>query len=273
MPAEHSERVGVGSLRAPRDIVNPPTMVAPAWAAAPPSRRRPEQRPEHRPPPPGRQPAIREQQDTRENTGQTEYDMPPTPPARRATGSDPGGRRQPQQRVLFRHHGGRQRSPTRRAAPSQWRCAERGCQITSTARRQYTTTATAHEDRKWRSRVPAVMAASSPSSTSAVTSASAVNPASNQVPRVPGADRYASRTQRYARTVPGTLPLSTEPSAQIPVTPGLRRPVLCHASRRAPPMAVVVAPCATRRRWRVFEPLVQVEQACGLCLRSLAWLM
>ena len=34
-----------------------------------------------------------------------------------------------------------------------------------------------------------------------------------------------------------------------------------------------VMPCATRRRWRVFEPLVQVEDACGLCLRSLAWLM
>jgi hypothetical protein len=34
-----------------------------------------------------------------------------------------------------------------------------------------------------------------------------------------------------------------------------------------------VVPCATRRRWRVFEPLVQVEHACGLCLRSLAWLM
>jgi hypothetical protein len=35
----------------------------------------------------------------------------------------------------------------------------------------------------------------------------------------------------------------------------------------------VVVSCATRRRWRVFEPLVQVEHACGLCLRSLAWLM
>jgi len=34
-----------------------------------------------------------------------------------------------------------------------------------------------------------------------------------------------------------------------------------------------VVPCATRRRWRVFEPLVRVEHACGLCLRSLAWLM
>jgi hypothetical protein len=34
-----------------------------------------------------------------------------------------------------------------------------------------------------------------------------------------------------------------------------------------------VVPCATRRRGRVFEPLVQVEDACGLCLRSLAWLM
>jgi hypothetical protein len=34
-----------------------------------------------------------------------------------------------------------------------------------------------------------------------------------------------------------------------------------------------VVPCATCRRWRVFESLVQVEHAWGLCLRSLAWLM
>ena len=34
-----------------------------------------------------------------------------------------------------------------------------------------------------------------------------------------------------------------------------------------------VMPCATRRCWRVFEPLGQVEHACGLCLGSLAWLM
>ena len=31
--------------------------------------------------------------------------------------------------------------------------------------------------------------------------------------------------------------------------------------------------CVTRRDLRVFEPLVQVEHAWGLCLRSLAWLM
>ena len=39
--------------------------------------------------------------------------------------------------------------------------------------------------------------------------------------------------------------------------------------------AVVAVPCATRRRWRVFGTfsLVQVEQACGLWLRTLAWLM
>lgn len=30
--------------------------------------------------------------------------------------------------------------------------------------------------------------------------------------------------------------------------------------------------CATRRRWRVFKPLVQVEHAGGLCLGSLGWL-
>ena len=34
-----------------------------------------------------------------------------------------------------------------------------------------------------------------------------------------------------------------------------------------------VMQCATRRRLRVFEPLVQVEHAWGSCLRGLAWLM